>query len=234
MKLSRGLAALSLLIVLQTTLLAEYLYKDEVVNNSKFTHEVELLGSELYEKTGIALRLIMIRDLPQGMNIVEYQTNVMKEFSTPTILLTFAELNTKVDILANDPSLYKYFNKKQILSPVASTAQAVAMAIFFADDFDDFKSLLTSSGGTILPLLGNKSKGGGVAGKYSAAMYNGYLDLGEQISRANNKELSMATGNGSKYVIMSIKIIFYTIVIIAIFMYIRKKLKERRNRLEVQ
>ena len=234
MKLSRGLGALSFLVIFQTTLLAQYLYKDEVVNNPKFTHEVELLGSELFEKTGIALRLIMIRDLPQGMNIAEYQTNVIKEFTAPTVLLTFAELNGKVDILANDASLYKYFNKKQVLSPVASTAQAVAMAIFFAEDFEDFKSLLTSSGGTILPLLGNKSKGGGVAGKYSAAMYNGYLDLGEQISRSKNVELSMATGIGSEYVMMSIKIIFYSIIIIAIFMYIRKKLSLRRNRLEVQ
>jgi len=234
LRLSRGLAALSFLLIFQTTLLAQYLYKDEVVNNPKFNHEIELLGSELYEKTGIALRLIMIRDLPEGMNITEYQANVMQEFNSPTVLLTFAELNTKVDIFANDPSLYEYFNKKQILSPIASTAQAVAMALFFADDFDDFKSLLVNSGGTILPLLGNKSKGGGVAGKYSAAMYNGYLDLGEQISRANNVELTMATGNGSKYVIMSIKIIFYSIILIAIFMYIRKKIKERRKRLEVQ
>ena len=225
MKLSKGLAALIALLILQTTLFAKYLYKDEVVNNPKFTHEVESLGSELYEKTGIGLHLIMIRDLPAGMNIAEYQESVLEEFSTPTVLLTFAELNEKVDILANDPSLYKYFNKKQILSPVASTAQAVAMAIFFADDFEDFKSLLNSSGGTILPLLGNKSKGSGVAGKYSAAMYNGYLDLGEQISQAKNVELSMASGDGSEYIMMGIKIIFYSIIIIAIVMYIRNKLR---------
>ena len=223
MKFSRGLAALILTLTFQTTLLAEYLYKDDVVNNPKFTNEVEQLGSELYEKTGISLRLVMIRDLPNGMHIAEYQSEMMKDFTTPTVLLTFAELNGKVDILANDASLYKYFNKKQILSPVASTAQAIAMAIFFAEDFEDFQKKKKNSGGTILPLLANKSKAGQHIGKYSAAMYNGYLDLGEQISEANNVELSMASGSGSENVMMTIKFIFYSIVLIALIVYVRNK-----------
>lgn len=233
MKYSRGLATLILLALLQTTLLAKYLYKDEVINNPRFNNEVELLGSELYEKTGISLYLIMIRDIPNGMDIVTYQKTIIKEFNEPAILLTFAELNGKVDIFANDDSLYKYFNKKQILSPVASIAQAIAMGVFFADEYDDLLVLIKNSGGTILPLLANKSKKGQHIGKYSAAMYNGYLDLGEQISRANNVELSMATGSGSENVMMSIKFIFYSIVLLALIMYIRNKFIKRGNSLEV-
>ena len=191
------------------------------------------LGSELYEKTGISLRLIMLRDLPNEMNIVQYQEKVIQEFSGPTILLTFAELNGKVDIMANEPSLYEYFKKKQVLSPVASTAQAIAMAIFFADDVEDFQDLLKYSGGTILPLLANKTKAGKHVGKYSAAMYNGYLDIGEQIAKSKDVSLSMATGDSSENIIFGIKIIFYSIILLAIFMIVKNKFFLKGKEVEV-
>lgn len=229
MKFSRGLAALIFVVFSHTTLFANYLYKDDVVNNPKFTNEIEALGKELFDKTGISLRLVMLRDIPNGLHIEEYQEELIKDFTSPTVLLSFAELDGKVDILANDSSLYNYFDKKQILSPVASTAQAIAMGLFFADDVEDFSSLIQNSGGTIIPLLANKSKAGEHIGKYSAAMYNGYLDLGEQISRANNVELSMATGNGSKIVMIVVKFVFYSIVLFGIIFYIRKKILLRRK-----
>ena len=98
MKISRGLAALILTLLFQITLSAEYLYKDNVINNPKFNTEVEKLGSELYKKTGISLRLVMIRELPHNMSIVEYEKELIKDFTEPTILLTFAELDSKVSI----------------------------------------------------------------------------------------------------------------------------------------
>jgi hypothetical protein len=93
-------------------------------------------------------------------------------------------------------------------------------------------SLVENSGGTILPLLANKSKAGQHVGKYSAAMYNGYLDLGEQISRANNVELSMATGSGSENVMFTIKFIFYSIVLLGLIMYIRNKFVRKGKEVE--
>jgi hypothetical protein len=54
LKFSRGLAALILTIFFQSTLSAEYLYKDEVTHNPQFKIDVNTLGAELYEKTGIA------------------------------------------------------------------------------------------------------------------------------------------------------------------------------------
>ena len=233
MSISRGLAALIFIFIFHTSLFSQYLYKDEVVNNPKFNTAVNKLGSELYEKTGISLRLIMLRDLPNEMNIVQYQEKVIQEFSGPTILLTFAELNGKVDIMANEPSLYEYFKKKQVLSPVASTAQAIAMAIFFADDVEDFQDLLKYSGGTILPLLANKTKAGKHVGKYSAAMYNGYLDIGEQIAKSKDVSLSMATGDSSENIIFGIKIIFYSIILLAIFMIVKNKFFLKGKEVEV-
>jgi len=232
LKFSRGLAALILTLLFQTTLLAEYLYKDDVTNNPDFKHEVEKLGKELYEKTGISLRLIMIRELPHNTSIAQYQKDLLKNFNEPTILLSFAELNSKVDILANDTSLYEYFNREQVLSPVASSVQAYVMAIFYAKTWDDFSQMVDNSGGTILPLLAGKAKKGQTIGKYSGSMYNGYIDIAEQIADSKNIQLENAAGNANKNSILVVKIIFYGIILIAIFMYIKRKLFYRRQKIE--
>lgn len=233
MSILRGLSALIFIVFFQTTLVAEYLYKDDVVQNSKLNEKVESLGQELYEKTGISLKLIMIRELPYEMDMHAYQKSVMSEFTQPTILLVFAELNSKIDIFVNDTSLYKYFNRDQVLSPVASLAQAIAMGIFFAESFDHFFEFVNNSGGTILPLLGAKSKDGETTGKYAAAMFNGYLDIAVQVAASKNIELENAGQQGSKYVLTTLKVIFYGVLIMALVMYIRKKLYERRKNREL-
>ncbi|MDQ7060364.1 MAG: 3-dehydroquinate dehydratase [Sulfurimonas sp.] len=214
----------------QTTLTAEYLYKDDVVNNPKFTKEIEERGADLYEKTGISLKLVMIRDLPHGVSILEYQDKILQELTGPSVLLIFAELNSQIDISVNDTSLYKYFKREQVLSPVASKAQAYAMAIIFARSFDDFKELSADSGGTILPLLGAKAKAGEVTGKYAASMFNGYIDIAGQIAESKGVKLKYGNGQTGTFLLFIVKIIFYGILLLALAMYIRKKLYERRNK----
>ena len=226
MKFSRGLAALILTLLFNTVLSAQYLYKDEVIFNPAFNVEVEKLGSELYQKTGISLRLMMLKELPDGMNIVEYEKEVMKDFSEPTILLTFSEMNSKVDILASDPSLYEYFDKKQVLSPISSPVQAFIIAVLSLD-FSDM-----TSGGTILPLLAQKAKKGEVLGKYSGSMFNGYADIAEQIADSKNIILENAVGNANKTSILIIKILFYGFILYAIVLYIKRKIYIRRQNLE--
>jgi hypothetical protein len=232
LKFSRGLAALILTLFFQTTLLADYLYKDEVIHNPQFRTDVNALGAELYEKTGISLRLVMLRELPKGMHIVDYEKSLIKNFNEPTILLTFSEMDSKVDILANDPSLYKYFDKKQVLSPVASSVQAFIMAVVYAKDFDSFKKMMNDYGGTILPLLAQKAKKGEVLGKYSGSMYNGYVDIAEQIAEAKGITLEHAAGNANKNSIFAVKLLFYGFIIYGIFLYIKRKLYIRRHNIE--
>jgi hypothetical protein len=232
LKFSRGLAALILILFFQTTLSAEYLYKDEVIFNPKFNEDIEKLGSELYSKTGISLRLLMLKELPNGKNIVEYQKELLKEFSEPTLLLTFSEFDSQVDILASDASLYEYFNKKQVLSPVASPVQGFLMAVLYSKSFESFKDMATNTDGTILPLLAGKAKEGELLGKYSGAMYNGYSDIAEQIARSKNVVLENAAGNANKNAILIVKTLFYGFVIYGIFMYIKRKLYMRRQKLE--
>ena len=226
MKFSRGLAALILTLLFNTVISAQYLYKDEVIFNPAFNVEVEKLGSELYQKTGISLKLMMLKELPNGMNIVEYEKEVMKDFSEPTILLTFSEMNSKVDILASEPSLYEYFNKKQILSPISSPVQAFIIAVLSLD-FSDM-----TSGGTILPLLAQKAEKGEVLGKYSGSMFNGYADIAEQIADSKNIILENAVGNANKTSILIVKILFYGFILYAIVLYIKKKIYIWRQNLE--
>ena len=222
--LARGLFALVLTLFFQTSLSAKYLYKDELIFNPKFNESVETLGKELYEKTGISLRLLMLKKLPNGMDIVSYEKEVIKDFSEPTILLTFSELDHQVDILANSASLYKYFNKRQVLSPISSPVQAFVVALLNMN-FTDM-----SSGGTILPLLAQKAKAGEVLGKYSASMFNGYADIAEQIASKKQVVLENAVGSANQTFIFIIKIIFYGIIIIVIYMYIKRQLYYRRER----
>jgi hypothetical protein len=214
--------------------MAEYLYKDEIINNPRFQKEVETLGLELYEKTGISLRLLMLKELPNGATIADYEKEVLKDFQEPTVLLTFSEMNSKVDIIANDKSLYKYFDKKQILSPAASSAQALAMAVVFARSWNDFKEMLGDSGGTILPLLGNKGKEEEILGKYSAALYNGYADIAGQIASFKEVDLEHGVGKSHEYIIFGIKILFYGLLLYAMFLYLRNKFYSRKKENEVQ
>ncbi|MFA5234118.1 MAG: 3-dehydroquinate dehydratase [Sulfurimonas sp.] len=226
MKFSRGLFALILTLFFHTLLSAQYLYKDELIFNPAFNAEVEKLGSELHQKTGIALRLVMLKELPNKMNIVEYEKELMKEFSEPTILLTFSEMDSKVDILANEPSLYEYFDKKQVLSPVSSAVQAFVIALLNMD-FSDM-----SSGGTILPLLAQKAKEGEVLGKYSGSMFNGYADIAEQIAQSKGVMLENAVGNANQNSILLVKVLFYGFILYGIFLYIKRKLYLRKQKNE--
>ena len=226
MRFSRGLAALILTLFFNTSLTAQYLYKDEVIFNPAFNAEVEKLGSELYQKTGISLKLIMLKELPNDMSIVEYEKELMKDFSEPTILLTFSEMNSKVDILASEPSFYKYFNKKQVLSPISSPVQAFVIALINMD-FSDM-----TSGGTILPLLAQKAKKGEVLGKYSGSMFNGYADIAEQVAEGRGVILENAVGSANQTSILIVKVLFYGFIVYGIFLYIKRKLYYRRQKLE--
>ncbi|MBN2815496.1 MAG: 3-dehydroquinate dehydratase [Campylobacterales bacterium] len=227
---SRGLFALVLTLFFQSQLLAEYLYKDEVVNRPAFTDEVETLGSELYKKTGISLRLSMLKRLPEGMDVVAYEKELLTTFSEPTVLLTFVEFSSDVDIQVSDPSLYEYFNRKQVLSPVASAVPAFIMAVVYAESWEQFEALRTDYGGTILPLIAGKSKPEQVVGKYAASMFNGYVDIAHQIATSRGVVLENDPGDANQEALFYVKVFFYGFVIYGIVLYLRRVIYRRRHR----
>jgi len=216
----------------QNILLAdEYLYKDEVLHNPEFRVTINKLGKELFDKTGIKLRLVSIKKFDGYKSILDYEKDLIKEFSEPTILLTFSELDKKVDIYANDKSLYKYFDRNQVLSPAASPMQAFAIAVTNATSFDTFMAMLSDYGGTILPLIGLKAKEE-TLGKYSAALYNGYADIAEQVAKSKGFSLENEAGNTNKLAILALKIFFYGFILYAIIQYLRRVLYRRKHKNE--
>ena len=230
--LHRGLSALILTLLFQSQLFAEYLYKDEVVNRPSFTNEVETLGAELYSKTGIALRLVMLKRVPEGMDVVAYERELLTTFKEPTILLTFVEFSSDIDIQVNDTSLYKYFNRKQVLSPVASAVPAFVMAVVYAKSWEQFNSLRKDYGGSILPLIAGKSKPEQVVGKYAASMFNGYLDIAHQVSMSKGVKLENDPGDTNQETLFYVKLFFYGFVIYGIVLYIKRVIYRRRHKNE--
>ena len=228
--LYRGLYALTLTIVFQSQLFAEYLYKDEIVHRPAFTKEVETLGKELHDKTGVALRLVMLKELPQGKNMVTYEKELLSQFKEPTIVLVFSEMDQEVDLMANDTSLYKYFDRKQVLSPVASAVQAFIMALVYADSWESFNEIRKDYGGTIVPLLAQKAKDEQIVGKYAGSMYNGFIDIAHQISTSKGVVLENDPGDANQEAIFYVKLFFYGFVLYGIVMYIRRKLYIRRHK----
>ncbi len=227
--LYRGLLALTLTIVFQSQLFAEYLYKDEIVHRPAFTKEVEALGKELHDKTGIALRLVMLKELPQGKNMVTYEKELLSQFKEPTVVLVFSEMDKEVDLMANDTSLYKYFDRKQVLSPVASAVQAFIMALAYADSWESFNGIRKDYGGTIVPLLAQKAKDEQIVGKYAGSMYNGFVDIAHQIATSRGVVLENDPGDANQEAIFYVKLFFYGFVLYGIVMYIRRKLYMRRH-----
>jgi len=201
---SRGLAALVLTLLFSTTLFAEYLYKDEVVDIPAFAEQIEAIGTELKEKSGIALYLVIIKELKEGQSIIDYEQELGASVEGDAVFLTFVEYNHKVDIHANRASLYEYFDKDQVLSVMPNT-------------------------GTIIPLLVAKAKDVPIREKYAAALTNGYADIAEQIADGKNIKLDHAVGSGSKYFINILRLFFYGMIAYGLYLYIKRKYLTRKR-----
>jgi len=226
---TRGLAALILTLFFSVTLHAKFLYKDEMVFNDQFAEQIEAYGQELYDKTGVSVYLVMVRDLEQNQSIADLEKSLVTELKEPFVVLTFVELQKKVDIFARPMSLYKDFDKQQILSPNASFAGALVSAVMFGRSWDDYKELLANSGGTILPVLAERAKGADIVKKYSVAMYNGYTDIADQIADSRDVKLSASAGNAGKIFLDLLRMLFYGMILYALIIYIRNKLRKRKT-----
>ena len=80
-----------------------------------------------------------------------------------------------------------------------------------------------------MPILAERAKGAEIVSKYSVAMFNGYSDVAEQIAAHHNVTLSSSAGSGSKNFIDILRVIFYGIILFAIFKYLRGKYLRRKE-----
>ncbi len=215
----QGLAAFFLTFTLSAH--AEFLYKDDVVKNPRFTQQIELIGSELKAKTGVSLYLVMVRDLDDNQTVAQYEEEIASKLKEPAVIMTFVELKQEIDILARPVTLYKDFNKNQVLSPSATFIGSIVNALIFAHSFDNAMELITNRGGTILPILAERAKGDDIVKKYSVGMFNGYTDVAEQIAKQHNVVLTSSAGSESQDFINYLRIVFYGIIIWALFRYVK-------------
>ena len=184
----------------------DYIYKDEVIFLDYVNTEVNAIGRELHHKSGIGLYVAILKELPKGMSIVDYEKETMKKLAQPSILLVISEFDKQIDILARPQSLYELFDKDQVLSPMPNS-------------------------GTILPILTMKAKGTPQSQKFGAAIQNGYTDLADQIAKSKNIHLESVPGNANKEVFMVLRILFYGMILYALYLFIKRKyiLRKMKN-----
>lgn len=204
MTFSRGLAALILALFFTSTLAAEYLYKDEVVFIDSFQADLEKIGSELHEKTGIGLYVAVVKELENNQTIVALEKEIMAKLKEPAVLLVLSDFDKQIDIMARPASLYKDFDKDQILSPFPNT-------------------------GTILPILTMKAKKATTAEKIAAALQNGYYDLADQIAQSKGVSLESAPSGTNKMIFNLLRLLFYGMIAYGLFFYIKHKFFSKKS-----
>jgi hypothetical protein len=174
----RGLFALIAILCFSNPLLAKYIVIDEVVKVDGFNEQIEPMGEELSAKTGINLYMSLVKRTENNQSIIEYQQALIKILEEPAILFSFVEESKQVQIYAEDKSLYKLFDREEIMNPLAIWP-------FF--------------NGRVIPLIGAKApKEVDPKDKYAVAMYNGYAEISEQIAEAKGVVLDTAVGDTNK------------------------------------
>ena len=178
MKINEGLFALIAILFFSQSLHAQFIVIDEVVKIKAFNEQIEPMGQELFEKTGINLYMSLVKELENNQSIIDYQSELIKTLKEPAVLFSLVESSKQVQIYAEDKSLYKLFDRKQIMDPLAIWP-------FF--------------NGRVIPIIAAKApKEVEAKDKYAVAMYNGYAEISEQIAETKNVILSTAVGDTNK------------------------------------
>ncbi|EJF06597.1 hypothetical protein ThvES_00013270 [Thiovulum sp. ES] len=182
------------------SLFGKYVLKDELFMHPEFINKIEVLGNEVEVKTGVAVYVLILKTT-NGESLSIVGKDELAKLPENSVILTFTETEQKVDIVAYDEVL-ELFDREQILSPYPWS-------------------------GTILPILGEKIKSD-LRNKYSVALFNGYADIVEQIASSKDVVLENGVGDANKIVINSLRLVFYGILIFALFFYFYKKFKRKK------
>lgn len=197
-----------------------YVYYDDLFKNQNFNSDINQIGNELTAKTGVNLYLAIYDDNNSGVEVI--QSKIQKRLPPQSIVLFFAKKQKRVEIINTDSSLEHLYDRKQVLSPFPTFLSALYIALFYGS-FEQKQEIMAHYGGTILPVLAQKTKGADTLKKYSVALFNGYADLSEQIAASKGVTLAHAVGNSNKITRNILRLIFYGILLFAILFYLYKK-----------
>lgn len=113
-KVLDGIFAIFLFLPLQIFAL-DFVIFDENVLNEKVKNEIKLIGSEIYDKTGIFVGVVAGNVSP-----LEDLLKKQKELPHPYVLLVLSKSSHKVDIVGSQEAL-NFFDKEAVLSPYPGT-----------------------------------------------------------------------------------------------------------------
>lgn len=209
LKIYRGLFALIAILSLSQSIYADFIVVDEVVGKKAFNEQIEPMGTELYEKTGINLYMSLIKELDANETIIDYQKELIKTLKQPAVLFSFVENDKQVQIYADDKSLYETFDKDQIMDPLAIWP-------FF--------------NGRVIPIIGARAPEGiEEKDKYAVAMFNGYAEISEQIAATKGIVLDTAVGDANKNVYKVLITVIFLISFVTVIKLGRDAYKRRRE-----
>ncbi len=209
MKIYRGLFALIAMLSFTQLLHAKFIVVDEVVKNKAFDEQVEPMGEELSVKTGINVYMSLIKALDENQTIIDYQRELIKTLKEPAILFSFVEHDKQVQIYAEDKSLYKTFDKDEIMDPLAIWP-------FF--------------NGRVIPVIAAKApQEVEEKEKYAVAMFNGYAEIVEQIAKNQGIVLDTAIGDTNKNVYKILITLLFTVSFITVVKLARDAYIKRKN-----
>jgi len=192
----RGLFALIAILCFSNPLSAKYIVIDEVVKVDGFNEQIEPMGEELSAKTGVNLYMSLVKQTENNQSIIKYQQALIKTLEEPAVLFSFIEDSKQVQIYAEDKSLYKLFDREEIMNPLAIWP-------FF--------------NGRVIPLIGAKApKEVEPKDQYAVAMYNGYAEISEQIAEAKGVVLDTAVGDTNKNIYKVIITFMFSLSLITV------------------
>ncbi|HIC42974.1 MAG TPA: hypothetical protein EYO73_01355 [Sulfurimonas sp.] len=210
MKRYKGLIPLLAILCFTNPVLAKFIIVDEVVKIDGFNEQIEPMGRELFEKTGVNLYVSLVKETDNNESIIEYQKALIKTLDEPAILFSFVENSKQVQIYAEDKSLYKLFDREQIMDPLAIWP-------FF--------------NGRVIPIIGARApKEVQDKDKYAVAMFNGYAEISEQVAESKDVVLSTAVGDTNKLVYKVLISLLSIITLITILKLIRDWYRIKKNK----
>jgi len=92
---------------------------DNNIVNPRAIKEIEKIGDELKQKSGISI-LLCVKKSINGEKIKSFEKRLVKKITYPYILLTLSKDDKKVDIITSQDTA-KYIDINSILSPFSGT-----------------------------------------------------------------------------------------------------------------
>ena len=193
--------ALCVLFFFCANLQANFVVQNDNILLPELAMQLEGIGSELYQKTGVNLSVAVLKNL-QNKSLSEKADEFRANLKSPYIFLIFTNDEHKIQIY-NTENTEKLFDKEQILSPMPNR-------------------------GSIIPILVNHKKDANMTGVINAAILNGYADIADQVAKSQGIELETSIGDTNRNFINALRYIFYGTLAFALFMCLYGRLKKKQ------